>query len=56
MKNIQRYHVIKISNDMIILLRFYPKVSKSLAAVILAVGTMKSPDQQLGLVHYLEQG
>ncbi|CAA2930207.1 Protease 3 [Arsenophonus endosymbiont of Bemisia tabaci Q2] len=53
-KDTRGYQAIKLSNDMIVLLISDPKTSKSLTAVTLPVGTMESPDQQLGLAHYLE--
>ena len=53
-KDTRQYQVIKLSNEMIVLLVSDPKASKSLAAATLPVGTMESPEQQLGLTHYLE--
>ncbi|HGJ5869613.1 MAG TPA: pitrilysin [Arsenophonus nasoniae] len=53
-KDTRGYQAIKLANDMIVLLVSDSKANKSLAAVTLPVGTMESPDQQLGLAHYLE--
>lgn len=53
-KDPRQYQAIKLANDMTVLLVSDPQAVKSLSAIALPVGTLESPDSQLGLAHYLE--
>ena len=53
-KDVRQYQAIKLENGMTVLLVSDKQAVKSLSAIALPVGTLESPDSQLGLAHYLE--
>jgi protease III len=50
----RQYEVIKLANDMRVLLVSDPKAVKSLASLALPVGSLQDPKDQQGLAHYAE--
>lgn len=53
-KDPRQYQSIRLVNGMTVLLVSDPQAVKSLSAIAVPVGTLESPDNQLGLAHYLE--
>ncbi|TKI05927.1 pitrilysin [Martelella alba] len=52
--DVREYQAIRLDNGMKVLLVSDKQAVKSLSAIALPVGTLESPDSQLGLAHYLE--
>ena len=48
------YQVIRLSNDLEVLLISDPTLKNSAASISVPIGSQNNPDQQLGLAHYLE--
>jgi len=48
------YQVIRLTNDLQVLLVFDPDLKNSAASLSVPIGSMHNPDSQLGLAHYLE--
>ncbi|WP_413726680.1 pitrilysin [Sodalis sp. RH16] len=53
-KDARQYQAVKLANGMTVLLVSDKQAVKSLSAIAVPVGTLQSPDSQLGLAHYLE--
>ncbi len=53
-KDVRQYQVIKLANDMQVLLVYDATAPKSLAGIALPIGSLDDPDKQQGLAHYLE--
>ena len=50
----REYQVIRLSNDLEVLLISDPDLQNSAASLSVPIGSMHNPDSQLGLAHYLE--
>ncbi|ABM05163.1 pitrilysin, Metallo peptidase, MEROPS family M16A [Psychromonas ingrahamii 37] len=50
----REYQVIRLANQLEVLLVSDPDLENSAASLSLPIGSMNNPDQQLGLAHYLE--
>ncbi len=50
----RQYQAVRLDNEMTVLLVSDKQATKSLAALILPIGSLDDPDNQLGLAHYLE--
>jgi len=50
----RQYQVIRLSNELEVLLISDPNLKNSAASLSVPVGSMHNPDSQLGLAHYLE--
>ena len=50
----RQYQVIRLANDLEVLLVSDPDLKNSAASLSVPIGSMHNPDSQLGLAHYLE--